>query len=240
MIKAQEWGSNPQFFGPRHAYREDLLCQELSNHAISGEKGSNAKILDIGAGNASLSERMEKEGYEVSAIDESIKFCQSNTFPTAYGSITSIPAENETFDAFMCSEVLEHVPDHERAVDELYRVLKPGGAGIISVPAHPWLWDKSDEWAGHKRRYTKLNLQYLLMSAGFKVVSIKSWGFPTVLLYHKLIYLGMLKQSNKAKGKKSSIIQIIAYHLFHIDELFRWVPLGIGYICVVKKPKEES
>ncbi len=48
--------------------------------------------------------------------------------------ITNIPFENESFDLILCAHVLEHVPDDGKAMSELYRVLKPGGAAILQVP----------------------------------------------------------------------------------------------------------
>ena len=48
--------------------------------------------------------------------------------------ITSIPVESESFDAVMCIEVLEHVPDPILALNELHRLLKPNGYLIITAP----------------------------------------------------------------------------------------------------------
>jgi SAM-dependent methyltransferase len=51
--------------------------------------------------------------------------------------ITAIPKEIGTFDAILCSHVLEHVPDDQQAMRELYRVLKPGGWAVLMVPLDP-------------------------------------------------------------------------------------------------------
>jgi SAM-dependent methyltransferase len=51
--------------------------------------------------------------------------------------ITAIPFEDSSFDAIICSHVLEHVPDDRRALRELARVLKPGGWAILQVPLDP-------------------------------------------------------------------------------------------------------
>ena len=50
------------------------------------------------------------------------------------GSLAALPFADGTFDAFICLEVLEHIPEPQRAVAELGRVLRPGGVGVISVP----------------------------------------------------------------------------------------------------------
>ena len=48
--------------------------------------------------------------------------------------ITAIDLPNDSFDAILCSHVLEHIPDDQMAMQELYRVLKPGGWAILQVP----------------------------------------------------------------------------------------------------------
>ena len=49
--------------------------------------------------------------------------------------ITDIKFEDNSFDFILCNHVLEHVPDDRKAMSELYRVLRPGGVGLINVPA---------------------------------------------------------------------------------------------------------
>ena len=48
--------------------------------------------------------------------------------------ITAIPQQDAAFDAILCSEVLEHVPDPTKALDEFARLLKPGGKLILTAP----------------------------------------------------------------------------------------------------------
>jgi len=48
--------------------------------------------------------------------------------------ITALPFDDKTFDVIFCNHVLEHIPDDTKAMQELYRVMKPGGWGIFQVP----------------------------------------------------------------------------------------------------------
>jgi len=48
--------------------------------------------------------------------------------------VKDIPFDNNTFDVIFCNHVLEHVDDDKKAIEELYRVMKPGGLGIFQVP----------------------------------------------------------------------------------------------------------
>ncbi|WP_191860453.1 class I SAM-dependent methyltransferase [Hanstruepera ponticola] len=48
--------------------------------------------------------------------------------------ICNLPFDDNSFDVILCNHVLEHIPDDTKAMQELYRVLKPGGWGIFQIP----------------------------------------------------------------------------------------------------------
>lgn len=48
--------------------------------------------------------------------------------------ICNLPFDNNSYDVILCNHVLEHIPDDTKAMQELYRVLKPGGWGIFQIP----------------------------------------------------------------------------------------------------------
>lgn len=50
--------------------------------------------------------------------------------------ITHIPFDNESFDTLICIHVLEHIQDDEKAINEIYRILKKGGKAILAVPTY--------------------------------------------------------------------------------------------------------
>jgi SAM-dependent methyltransferase len=53
---------------------------------------------------------------------------------TQLGDVTALPLESSSFDALICIHVLEHVVDDRAAIAELFRVLRPGGWALITVP----------------------------------------------------------------------------------------------------------
>ncbi|HDR5116798.1 TPA: methyltransferase domain-containing protein, partial [Bacillus anthracis] len=97
--------------------------------------------------------------------------------------ITRIAYENNTFDVILCSHVLEHIIDDEKAMRELYRVLKPNGWGIIQVPivmnvdyiienksiVSPILRKIAFGQEDHVRIYNRSGFIQRLTDAGFKV-----------------------------------------------------------------------
>lgn len=98
--------------------------------------------------------------------------------------ITAIPYKNDTFDVIICSHVLEHITEDQKAMKELYRVLKPDGWSILQVPIalniEKILEDPSitspqarkDHFGqnDHVRIYNKEGYLSRLQSAGFHVI----------------------------------------------------------------------
>jgi SAM-dependent methyltransferase len=73
-------------------------------------------------------------------------------------------------------EVLEHVEDDLALLRTVRSRIKPGGALLLSVPAHPERYGASDELVGHHRRYARADLTGRLGRAGYDVVAIESYG----------------------------------------------------------------
>ena len=69
-------------------------------------------------------------------------------------SITEIPYPSDTFDLAYSFEVIDEVSDSDRAIRELYRVLKPGGCLLLRLPAFDWLRSSHDADIGTLHRYT--------------------------------------------------------------------------------------
>ena len=85
---------------------------------------------------------------------------------------------NQEFDYLLSFEVLEHIEDYLAALRHWSDHLKPDGTLFITVPAHQRKFGKSDELAGHIRRYERLQLETLLKQAGFERILIQNYGFP--------------------------------------------------------------
>ncbi|NOX35326.1 MAG: class I SAM-dependent methyltransferase [Deltaproteobacteria bacterium] len=160
--------------------------------------------------------------------------------------VTNLPFCDNSFDIVICSEVLEHIPDHARAMSELVRILKPGKFLAVSVPRF-WpekiCWCLSDEYfnanMGHVRIYKKTFLIKALESSGVKFFSshhahsihapfwwLKCFAGPNrtdsklVNLYHRLLVWDLMK-----KPKLTSFI----------DKLLNPV-LGKSLVLYFKKP----
>jgi len=90
---------------------------------------------------------------------------------------------DNSFDIILCSHVLEHIEDDRKAMSELYRILKPGGFGIVMVPIdlslnedfeNPKYQTEAERWKyfgqnDHVRLYSKIGFVNKLSQTGFKI-----------------------------------------------------------------------
>jgi SAM-dependent methyltransferase len=84
------------------------------------------------------------------------------------------------FDAIGAFDVIEHIADDRRALQEFHKALAPGGRLFLTVPQHPWLWSVNDEHAHHQRRYARQELCSKVRDAGFAIR--RTTSFVSLLL----------------------------------------------------------
>jgi SAM-dependent methyltransferase len=132
---------------------------------------ANARILDAGCGSGrfmvDLAKRGEVTGVELS--DTSVALArQRGIGEVVAGSVLEMPFADASFDLAVSLDVVEHLEDDVAALRELRRVVAPGGALLVTVPAYQWLWSGHDEINHHHRRYTRRTLQSAAEQASWK------------------------------------------------------------------------
>lgn len=90
--------------------------------------------------------------------------------------ISSLPFPGGSFDLVCAFDIVEHVDDDDRALQELSRVAAPGAALILSAPLDPARWTVFDELVGHQRRYDPGELLAKLARHGFSVERSAVYG----------------------------------------------------------------
>jgi SAM-dependent methyltransferase len=97
--------------------------------------------------------------------------------PLLFFDLSKCPLPNNSYDVVIALNVLEHIKDHKLAVQEVYRILKPGGLFIFEVPYGENLFDAYDRQLRHYRRYSNMQILRLLEESGLKRVYFSHLGF---------------------------------------------------------------
>jgi SAM-dependent methyltransferase len=144
---------------------------------------ARARILDAGCGSGrnmvELSRHGSVTGIELSSTSVQIA-CTRDTGEVIEGSVLQMPFDADSFDLAASLDVIEHLEDDLAALRELRRVVAPGGALLVTVPAYPWLWSGHDEINHHHRRYTRRSLQRVAEQAGWE--QVRTTYFNSLLL----------------------------------------------------------
>ncbi len=141
------------------------LYRALRNAAKAHGRG---RLLDAGAGRMAYCKMLEEFCDEYEGLDVSDPTGRMKHIADLQD--TGLP--DAQYDSIFCTQVLHHLPQPERALREIARMLKPGGRAIISVPHLAWLHNEPhDYW-----RFTGHGLRFLIERTGMKVVSIDPVG----------------------------------------------------------------
>jgi len=174
--------------------REAIIQALLGKIALP----SRPRVLDAGCGtgaNLQLYSRFgAAEGFDPSP--DAVAYCQRRGLENVrQGTMEEIPFEASSFELLMATDVLEHVPDEERGMRELWRVAAPGASLVLTVPAYEWLWSQEDVRLGHIRRYTRPALCALARRTGWE---------PTFDTYFNAVLLAPIAIARKLRQSVGS------------------------------------
>lgn len=139
------------------------------------EEHCRGRVLDAGAGRGAYRDLLLRYADEYVGMD-----IRESSATSVIGDAQRLPFADDSFDTVFCSQVLEHVPEPWLALAEFRRVLRPGGALILSVPHISWLHNEPHDYF----RYTRHALVFLLKEAGLGGVQVSPAGGLLSLLGH--------------------------------------------------------
>ena len=181
------------------------ILRDRIHRQLQSPKGIQS--LNIGAATGTTSDMLTEFG-EVMSVEYDQECCAfTKTFlssPLIQGSITELPFENNSYDLVCAFDVIEHVADDAKAVEEMMRVCKPGGHIAITVPAYAFLWGEHDEINQHFRRYTKTELLKLLKNHKGKIVY--QTYFNSVLFIPIAAFRLLATGLSKLRGRKRKLL----------------------------------
>ncbi|MEY4111278.1 MAG: hypothetical protein RLZZ46_1634 [Bacteroidota bacterium] len=226
--------------------RAEMLMQKAAI-LMSGKE--QPKILNIGAATGHSSQLLNKLGTVKSVEFDKDCFEFTKNLPDidiVNASITSLPFPDACFDLVCAFDVIEHVKDDELAWNEMYRVCKPGGKIMLTVPAFMFLWSEHDIINHHERRYVKKQL----LNVAAKGNTLYCSYFNTILflpiaafrMLKNLFFGKPLAENAKSdfSGSGNRLADKILYSIFSLEKPLikaeRSLPFGLSLILVKEKP----
>jgi len=175
-------------FLPSHYFRRHLRAD---GHRLQG------RLLDVGCGNQPYRPHLPRVRHYIGLdypVTQALQDFQAR--PEVYGDARRLPVADGSFGAVLCSQVLEHVNQPDTVLQEISRVLRPGGTGILSVPfiynVHVGPYDFF--------RFSPYGLKELLARAGLEVETLRyqgGVGTAVVQLVHNWVFSGLARLSRR-------------------------------------------
>ena len=200
-----------------------LVYRGLFADLEDAAKLAHGKLLDIGCGNKPY------ENMFAGCINQYIG-CDvvqsSDSRVDVICPATAIPLEDESFNTVLCTQVIEHVADHRRLLQEAFRLLQKGGTLILSGPMYWPLHEEPHDFF----RFTEHGFRYLLEDIGFVITKIKSNGGKWATCGQVLIHT-----MEDTKFNYSIIIRGINRLFSYLDDRKAIYTNPMNYVVVARK-----
>lgn len=164
----------------------------------------SAVVLEIGSSSGYLLGEIKKSVHEIfligsDCIPEPLENIAKKIpdIPLIEFDLVNCPLPNNCVDVIIALNVLEHIKNDEIAIQQIYRILKPGGYAIIEVPANQELFDFYDEQLKHFRRYDLHDLSDMARKSKLNIICASHLGFFIYPIFK------FMKLRNKRRGMKN-------------------------------------
>ncbi len=209
-----------------------------------------AEIVDVGTSTGTNLRMLRDHGFtNVEGVDlspEALRYCESKGLgQVRLGSILDLPYQDESFELALATDIIEHVDRDDLALAEIYRVLRPGGRAIITVPAFMSLWGPQDVVAEHRRRYRRRQLIERIEQAGLHVVDSYYFNyllFVPIFVARKLLRLFKIPIRSE-NDVNFGLMNAVLRGVFGFDTWSARVvrpPFGVSIMAVCQKPNSNA
>jgi SAM-dependent methyltransferase len=204
------------------------------------------RVLEIGSGIGNISSLLVLHHQKVTLSDINADYCnylqaKFSQHPSLEN-ITSldlvIPGFPEkykdllnSFDTIILLNVIEHIEDHNRAIQNACSLLSKNGVLIVLAPAYQTLYCPLDKGLGHFRRYTKKSMKLLLTSNGFGVAS---WTYFNCVGIAGWVIFGKILRRKALEAGEVNLYEFLVPLNKIIDKIMHKIT-GLSIICVGQK-----
>jgi ubiquinone/menaquinone biosynthesis C-methylase UbiE len=210
------------------AYNSPIWLQrywQRKRHEIIMEfAGDAAAVLDIGCGSSHIILDL-KHAVGMDILQRKLRWLKPNHDRLVRGSTFALPFKDARFDVVINSEVIEHVPEDPEILNEMWRVLRPGGTLILGTPDYDrWSW-VALEWIygkvlpgayahEHITHYTQKSLAEKIRARGFEVLDCQYVGYSEMIFKAR-------RPLAAVDSKRSSRLEMQAARATPADRLFQ-------------------
>ena len=215
----------------------------------------NVRALDIGCGtgaNLTWLTRYANDTnvYGIDLVETALTFCRERNLKNlTQASATDLPFADEAFDVATSFDVLVQIPDDgvdEKAIAEMYRVLKTGGLAFVRVAAYEWMRSGHDEAINSQRRYTLKEIKTKMERADFKILRAtyaNTFLFPLAATRRLLLKrIGLSEKGSEVKPFSPRLqwlnnlfAKTLSLEARLLKNKNRRLPFGLSAICIATK-----
>jgi SAM-dependent methyltransferase len=198
--------------------------------------------VEIGAGIGTISKRIVADVDHIDLVEPSVNLPKLMPESLKNNSKVSIfietleqrlpKMEDKSCDTVIMVNVLEHIEDDGVALNELNRILKPGGHLLLFVPAMQFLYSKLDREHGHYRRYHLTSLEGLVQKNGFDLCYGRYFDLAGVLPWWLINKVGKRTSFNP---RITRLYDRLAIPVTRTIESWIQPPLGKNIILIAER-----
>jgi SAM-dependent methyltransferase len=143
------------------------------------KKHARGRLLDLGCGSVPLFDVYRRYVSDVTCVDWPKSLHAASHLDIVADLSRSIPISDARFDTVILTDVLEHIAEPVRLMQDVRRVLAPGGKVLAGVPFFYWIHEEPHDYF----RYTEFALRRITESAGLTIVEIEPYGGAPEVLF---------------------------------------------------------
>src|SRR3990167_2046661 len=191
-----------RYSGSGFLYHSRIVTDMLSGIKFRDGRYSD-KVLDVGCGTGFVSQLFPN--FDITGIDISDGMLERNQYKWVKASAESIPFPDNYYDFVVCRSLLHHLDEPSEGLEEMFRVLKPGGSFVCWDPNHNIVYETIRHIFQHTDRFSHLHKSFndkelfsMIEEAGFGInerkyigyLAYPSLGFPEIINFKIPIWLG--------------------------------------------------